>query len=735
MTAEPPSSSFRPAIIVGAFWTLLFSWLFYDSELQNSPSLTRWEFWQNIPFLLFDLLPGSGQAGGLPTGWSYFAPRHWLILTAAFIACAAWSIGRLALRGLKLTEVSTRLERFVLSLAIGYAAISLLTLGLGLTGLLNGLLFRVLFGLVVLVELGLTAKTLAKNENSHKAKISEPWILPYELMMPIAVIGTFLACMLLGALLPSIDFDVKEYHLQGPKEWYLAGQITFLEHNVYTSFPFLTEMLSLTGMLLTGDWFFGALVGKTVLMTFAPLTAAAIFCLAKRWFSAAAGWWAVIIFVTTPWVYRVSIIAYTEGALMCYLAVTLLAFDLARTQFINVQFAKKMWLVTGFLAGSAMACKYPGLISVVLPMTVAALFVCVKKWTAETKSVPVFKYAMMFIAGGALAIGPWLLKNTAETGNPVYPLAWSVFGGDDWNAELQEKWKDAHSPSHHSLSAIPHDLWNVVSKSDYQSVLLFAFAPLAFLAIDRRKVILWLWIYLLWLFISWWVFTHRLDRFWLPLIPVACLLAGVGVDQLWKSRAKWLSFVIVAIAVVFNLGLIVSTRTGLNFYLADIETLAESSIIQPPGILTMNQSLDAHEKLLSVGEANVFDARFRLAYNTVFDISLLEKWCTSSDGEWLTETEIRSNLESAGITHVLVNWSEILRYRLTYRYTDFVIPESLDRLIDMGILSTPEPLTFKFIKKMSENEQREVGEKLSGRVKEIQGESGLITNEVYRVIP
>jgi hypothetical protein len=342
---------------------------------------------------------------------------------------------------------------------------------------------------------------------------------------------------------------------------------------------------------------------------------------------------------------------------------------------------------------------------------------------------------MMFIVGGTLAIGPWLLKNTAQTGNPVYPLAWSIFGGDDWNAELQSKWKDAHSPSHHRLSAIPHDLWNVVSKSDYQSVLLFAFAPLAFLAIDRRKVVLWLWIYVLWLFVSWWVFTHRLDRFWLPLIPVASLLAAVGLDQLWHSKAKWLSLTVVVMAITFNLGLIVSPRAGLNLYLADIETLAESSIVQPPGVRALNETLKPGEKLLSVGEANVFDARFPLDYNTVFDVSLLEQWCTSSEGDWLTEPEIRANLELAGITHVLVNWSEILRYRLTYRYTDFVIPESLDRLIDMGILSTPEPLTFKSIKEMSENEQREVAEKLSDRVKEIQGESGLITNEVYRVIP
>ncbi len=647
----------------------------------------------------------------------------------------AWSLGRFLLRGLKLSNIGSSLERHVLSLGIGYAGLSLLTLGLGLSGLLSSTLFRCLFAGIVIIELGLTSRSRLMKPKADSKQGSEPWILPYELMLPIAVIGTFLACMLLGALLPSIDFDVKEYHLQGPKEWYLAGQITFLEHNVYTSFPFLTEMLSLTGMLIFGEWFWGALVGKVVLMTFAPLTAAAIFCLAKRWFSTAAGSWAVVIYLTTPWVYRVSTIAYTEGALMCYLAVTLLAFDLARTQLTKVRSAKSLWLVTGVLAGSAMACKYPGLISVVLPITAAALYVCLKSRKIETKSIPVFKFAMMFIVGGTLAIGPWLLKNTAQTGNPVYPLAWSIFGGDDWNAELQSKWKDAHSPSHHRLSAIPHDLWNVVSKSDYQSVLLFAFAPLAFLAIDRRKVVLWLWIYVLWLFVSWWVFTHRLDRFWLPLIPVASLLAAVGLDQLWHSKAKWLSLTVVVMAITFNLGLIVSPRAGLNLYLADIETLAESSIVQPPGVRALNETLKPGEKLLSVGEANVFDARFPLDYNTVFDVSLLEQWCTSSEGDWLTEPEIRANLELAGITHVLVNWSEILRYRLTYRYTDFVIPESLDRLIDMGILSTPEPLTFKSIKEMSENEQREVAEKLSDRVKEIQGESGLITNEVYRVIP
>ena len=83
------------------------------------------------------------------------------------------------------------------------------------------------------------------------------------LLLIVAVVP-FLVAMLLGSMLPPVDFDVKEYHLQGPKEFFQAGRITMLPHNVYTSFPFLTEMLSLLGMVIRDDWYWGALAGKAV---------------------------------------------------------------------------------------------------------------------------------------------------------------------------------------------------------------------------------------------------------------------------------------------------------------------------------------------------------------------------------------------------------------------------------------------------------------------------------------
>ena len=118
---------------------------------------------------------------------------------------------------------------------------------------------------------------------------------------------------------PQTDFDVIEYHLGGPKEWFQQGRIVRLPHNVYTSFPFLTEMLLLSGMVLYGDWNAGALAGQAIIAGFAPLTALGLYATGRRWFSANAGALAALVWLTTPWTYRISIIAYAEGGLACYM--------------------------------------------------------------------------------------------------------------------------------------------------------------------------------------------------------------------------------------------------------------------------------------------------------------------------------------------------------------------------------------------------------------------------------
>ena len=138
------------------------------------------------------------------------------------------------------------------------------------------------------------------------------------------------------------------------------------------------------------------------------------------------------------------------------------------------QMATRLIAVAGFLAGSAMSAKYPGLLSVILPTGLFLLAACWQRTQAEgfrsSRPAYIFRNAAIFVVATSVAVGPWLIKNFSETGNPVYPLGYSVFGASDWNAEMDAKWKRAHSAPDHKLSAIHLHLEDVAIRSDGKAV-------------------------------------------------------------------------------------------------------------------------------------------------------------------------------------------------------------------------------------------------------------------------
>src|SRR5262249_51706501 len=140
-------------------------------------------------------------------------------------------------------------------------------------------------------------------------------------------------------------------------------------------------------------------------------------------------------------------------------------------------------------------------------------------------------------AGVSVAIGPWLVKNVIDTGNPVYPLGYRVFGGRLWTLEREAKWSAAHGPRGISFGALIDGLLAVVGRSDRQSPLFPALAPLRFLRPGSRRFAAGVLAYVAYLFATWWLFTHRLDRFWLPLLPGLAILAGLGAD--WSRHWAW----------------------------------------------------------------------------------------------------------------------------------------------------------------------------------------------------
>lgn len=773
------SPTTRPAVILALIWLAGFCAVFFQLDLPNQNGVNRLHIWAELPFLLLNMVT---QHPDFPeSSWSFLPQRFPFLLAAGVAWFGAWGLGQLVLRLLRVPLKKNSLERFVLGCGVGLSGLSLIVLGLGLLAqsiptvfsrpVVGGL--TLLFGLTETVlilrsrKAGESPKPAVNNSKSSdgpQAKNEEKGVLAggqisFRTLARVAGavgIALFVIALSLGAMLPPLDFDVREYHLGGPKEFFQNGFISFLPHNVYTSFPFLTEMLSLLGMILCDDWYEGAHAGKLILSSFAPLTALAVLAVARRWFGELAAWGAALIHLSTPWTYRISIIAYAEGGLTFYLFATLFALDLTLDAFRSspgstpVLAAEHhpggpspcMVVLTGLLAGSAMACKYPGVLQVVIPLGLALIwlvFHATRKASGCGRTV--LTTALLYSAGVFVTVGPWLLKNLCETGNPVYPLLQEVFHGIDWTPTLQANWKAAHSPAHHHPADLFVKLFDVTMKSDWLSPLLFSLAPLALLGARSRRLVRGLWLYVAFLFLSWWLFTHRIDRFWIPMIPVVALLAGAGIswthDVLWQRGA----LAIVAVCCLFNLGFISTTACGLNEWLRDLDDTREEASLK--SFATMNQMLDpSRVRILMVGEAQIFDARFPLVYNTVFDISLFEQWCSAAEPDtppamqpMKPAAEIHQKFLDENITHVFVNWQEILRYRMTYGYTEFVAPHRFVKLSQEGIFTGP-PLSIGGVidvSKMGKAEQADIRQWAPELIIAHEGNEYFVTSQLYTV--
>lgn len=725
---QPLSRSIGAGLLLAAVWLLGFQLLFYAQSFVD-PDVFRSQLW----LMLLDEVLGADTTevvSTVPSGWKFAAQRLPLMGAAGLLLVLATAHGWCLDRWLT-AQLPLRFgERISLIGGSGLAVQSLVMLLAGYCGWISAAPLVLAAGVSLL--LGLTGWRLSRRSiesvcvsmNDGRGMVTggrQEARLERLLFWLVAV--PWSVYLLWGAMTPPTDFDVREYHLQGPKEWFQSGRIHYLRHNVYTSFPFLTEMLSLSGMAIQRDWWSGALTGQLVLAVYQLLTCGIVVSAGCRWFGRGPGCLAGLIWLTTPWTLRISLIAYAEGSLGFYTtAAIVLSLILARVPAGGVR--GRGLLLVGFLAGSAMASKYTGLLLAVLPIAAGW---CV--WWLRTAGSPVGLWrstdcrrgflceAGLYTAGVVLAVGPWLLKNAVETGNPVFPLGWSVFGGSEWNEPLNVRWKQAHGAPEHSLSRVPQHFLDAAVRNKWTSPLLFGLG-LPVLLLWRRSVELRMLLLATgWGFLVWWAMTHRIDRFWVPLVPLLSLLAGVCV--LLSSAVWWrgLVFGSVIAGTVFNLRFSTLALVGFHAGLMDLEGARQLTIRSD--LQFLNQQLPKTARVLMVGEAEVFDADFALLYNTVFDDSVFEQLTGQAGPD-----EIPGRLRSAGVTHVLVNWREILRYRLpgSYGYAEYVQPQRFAELQSGGVLGIPRVLGQTSWRELSALE-RDVVQQWSGWQQLVKGDA------------
>ena len=756
--------------------------------------LLRWELLSQIILLPEDWLIAAWF--GNPMSFSLF-DRLPVLLTAGAILVWAYVLGRMIFRLFvggdscrqpgpenhrrletpPTNKQFTHPETFVFSMGAGLAALSTWTLIMGLFGVLDRVWTvavpagaTLLAALLVwfrnikprplavnsLLEKGATAGlsssarektpentagqassgTHATNGNKSPTPPRDEMLGPRWLWWAVP----FVAAIMLAAMLPPVDFDVREYHLQAPKEFFQQGQITFLPHNVYANMPLGAEMFALLAMVISGDWWLGALAGKTVIAAFTPLCALGLYAAGRRCFSTTAGVAAALVYISIPWVVGLSASGLIEGTTACYAFLAVYALLISsplkkgataglsssayektpentagqassgtqthRNQlFQRAVRTDRSAAMSGFFVGAAVATKYPAVLFVLVPLGVWVAIVGFnsRRLTAsgEEDTTPFRRllasgYCLtLFLLAAAVCCGPWFGKNWALAGNPTYPLLYETFDGKTWNEEKNHRWNEAHRPADFTPQALGKDVGAVCMTSEWLSPLVVPLAALALLGLfsgtkplAASRTIIWsLFAYFVFVIVAWWLFTHRIDRFWFPVLPVMALLAGAGAC--WCAARWWWG--LLRAMIIFGLSanfLVASSAVWYNAWFVPLNFLRDDSRLIDP----WHWYLDVRStggKVLAVGDAAVFDFHSPVFYSTCFDDCIFERLV-----EGKTSAEVLEELRSREIEFVYVHWGEIARYRSkgNYGFTDFVRPEVFDRLVGDGVLEPLPPM-------------------------------------------
>ncbi len=133
--------------------------------------------------------------------------------------------------------------------------------------------------------------------------------------------------IMLGAWVPPREFDVVEYHLQAPKEFFQRGRIDFVPHNIYANMPLGAEMHALAAMtiLQDQDTWLGGLMGKSITAAISLVGAILLGSWLAQRLGPLAGWSAAGIWLGTPGITQVATFGLIDGVLATYVLATALA--------------------------------------------------------------------------------------------------------------------------------------------------------------------------------------------------------------------------------------------------------------------------------------------------------------------------------------------------------------------------------------------------------------------------
>jgi hypothetical protein len=536
----------------------------------------------------------------------------------------------------------SRLAPFRIGLGLGCASLSMA--GLGLTGLAMPPLFYA-GGVFLAVAGWKTAGWRGSSRTRARPGLEPGAFLPGWISgVAVALAGISLLFNLLGALAPETGYDSLIQHLADPRSYLAGHRMAFNDLSFLAQHPAGVEMLYM-GLLPAG----GDSAARLLHVALGVLAAWAFY----RWVllrrpRADALLLASILYLV-PFTGILSARSYIDNGLIFYGTLALLA-------------PAGSWL-QGAVIGLAIGAKYLGGFFLV-------------GWVVALAASGSWSGVFRVVAGASLVAGWWGFRNLYNTGNPVYPFAFGIFGGLGWDSHSNAEYSGELSSygAVQGLAGYPAIPW-MASVRDRGALddgslgpLFLAFLPLAlfFRPRSRNERLLSLNAGVLGLL---WLVSPRQVRYALALLPpfLAALVPALsGALKAWPSaRVAGSVAVLVALPVQFLLSFAAvylwvnpwyvvtgsisrpgylmaiieprDTRTGRSIYMEASERYPR---ILPP-----------HSRTYMQGDAKVYFFSGDFLVNALFNPPLFARVVRESYGP----DEVAKRLRQRGITHVLYN--------------------------------------------------------------------------------
>lgn len=443
-------------------------------------------------------------------------------------------------------------------------------------------------------------------------------------------------------LAPPFFYDALVYHLGMPWSWLVNGSFATVPHHLFSHFPVAASSV----FLLPVAWHVPEAAGA--LHWFSLVVASvALHRLAAH---LGAGRLAVVAPVLVACCWHVPWIASQAAADI----LVLLGVATALEAFADRERSDR-WLDIGLACGLAVASKYPGL------LPVAGIFLtlfCVepRRWRTWCSSALVTTGAGCFV----------YVRNLAVTGNPVFPLAWNLFGGRGWTEDDYRRYSALVREGEFDIPGLASALERLVFAPGGLGIWLLLGLPLAILAliepesdgkVARRvgvcaAVLLGLWLA-----------TAQTPRFAIPFAAVVAVLVAAGVGRI---RSRLVYPVLAALAVACLLGVLqlfsFAVRTvGIGSLWTGAESREEwrsrVTINDPVPSYREADSLPAGSRLLIVGEGRSWLCPTLHHASSAYDFQRMQAVVETSD----KSAEIAETLAHEGWTHLMINWGEIQR--------------------------------------------------------------------------